>query len=37
MIVEIPPDEQIVTARRHLEASSGMRLGPEVAMRTVEV
>lgn len=37
MIVELPTDEQIATARRNLEASDGRQLGSEVAMETIEI
>lgn len=37
MIVEMPSGEEIATARRNLEASSGKKSGSEVAMSTVEI
>jgi len=37
MIVEIPSDEEIAKAHVELDASQGLRFGPEIEMRTVEI
>ena len=37
MVVEIPSDEQIATARRNLEDSGGKRFGDEVTVETVDM
>ena len=37
MVVEIPSDDQIATARHNIEESGGKRFGAEVAMEAVDM